>query len=241
MMDDRQGSRQDIPPRDIPPRDIPIVTIDGPSGSGKGTVSYRVAKQLNWHLLDSGALYRLLALAAKKQALALTDTAALVKVAQAMEVEFALTGKDSVHLDGVEVSAEIRNESCGEWASQVAAIPGIRAALLNRQRAFHQIPGLVADGRDMGTVVFMQAKAKIYLTAAAEERAQRRLKQLKDKGLDVILGDLLLDINRRDERDAKRAVSPLRPAEDALVIDTTTLSIEAVVEKVLAYITKKLM
>ncbi len=211
---------------------VRILAIDGPSGSGKGTVSRRIAKQLGWHYLDSGALYRVLALAAQNHAIALNDTATLATLAAHLDVQFELAADpadDTVQLEGENVTGMLRSEACGAAASQVAAIPEVRSALLERQRAFAEPPGLVADGRDMGTVVFPSAQSKVFLTADTEARAQRRYKQLKGKGLDASLADVLAEIRVRDARDSGRAVAPLKPAQDALTVDTTDLSIEEVV------------
>ncbi len=216
---------------------IPVLTVDGPSGSGKGTVARLVAARLGWRFLDSGALYRLLALAAEKRGVSWHDEAALSALALALEVEFVGGDADNeptVMLSGEDVSLAIRSESCGNNASKVAALPGVREALLARQRAFRERPGLVADGRDMGTVVFPDAGTKVFLEASPEERAARRHKQLKEKGIDASLRDLVKEIAERDTRDRVRCVSPLKPAEDARVIDTTSLSIDEVVDQVLA-------
>lgn len=213
---------------------IPVVAIDGPGGSGKGTVSRIIARNLNWHFLDSGALYRLLALAAEQRGVSLEDEAALAALAPRLAIRFdpATQGDVAVYLDGQDVTDAIRSETAGNAASKVAALPAVRAALLERQRAFREPPGLVADGRDMGTVVFPDAVVKIFLTASAEERAKRRYKQLKEKGMDVNLTDLLKEIEARDARDMSRSVAPLRPAPDAHLVDTTGLTIEEVVEQV---------
>jgi len=215
--------------------DIPIITIDGPSGSGKGTIARRVADRLGWHLLDSGALYRLVALAGLRQGLDRSDQAGFERVAQQLDVRFGLApdGGEQVWLEGEEVSQAIRTEQAGEGASQVAVMSGVRAALMDRQRAFAMAPGLVADGRDMGTVVFPSATLKIYLTASAEERARRRYNQLKDKGLDANLAALSLDIAERDRRDASRPIAPLKPADDAQIVDSTSMTIDAVLARVL--------
>jgi cytidylate kinase len=214
---------------------IPVVTIDGPSGSGKGTVSRQVAGRVGWHLLDSGALYRLLALAGAEAGVAGGDVGAPVRLAQSMRIEFGVRadGSERVLLEGREVTDLIRSEEAGRGASVVAAIPEVRAALLGRQRAFARPPGLVADGRDMGTVIFPSAPLKIYLTASAEERARRRYKQLKDKGSGVSLPALSREIAERDARDSSRAVAPLVPAADAVTIDSSGLDIAAVVDRVL--------
>ena len=223
-------------PTPSPPAVAPILTIDGPSGSGKGTISRRVADHLGWHLLDSGALYRLVALAGSRAGLGASDADAHAQLALQMNVSFtsAPDGGERVLLEGREVTAEIRSEEGGQGASRVAAWPAVRAALVERQRAFARPPGLVADGRDMGTVIFPLAELKVFLTASAGERAQRRYKQLKDKGSDVSLPALSREIAERDERDSTRAVAPLKPAPDAAVIDSTGLTIEAVVDRVLA-------
>lgn len=211
----------------------PVLTIDGPGGAGKGTISRMAAQRLGWHYLDSGALYRLLAMAAQRRQIPLDDERALASLARQLDIRFGTGNDDSVWCDGEAVSALIRTEQAGSRASIVAAIPAVRDALLQRQRDFCQPPGLVADGRDMGTVVFPQAPVKIFLTASAEERADRRYKQLIAKGIDVKIGDLLADIRARDERDTQRAVAPLRPAEDAFCLDTTCLSISQVLDIVI--------
>jgi len=214
----------------------PVVTIDGPSGSGKGTISRAVAARAGWHLLDSGALYRLVALAGIQAALQPDDAEGHARVAASMEVRFSVgpDGGELVTLAGAEVTAQIRSEAAGQGASRVAAWPAVRSALLERQRAFARPPGLVADGRDMGTVVFPGADLKIFLTASPTERAFRRYKQLKDKGSDVSLPALSREITERDRRDSTRAVAPLKPAPDAVVIDSTGLTIEQVVDRVMA-------
>ena len=213
----------------------PILTIDGPSGSGKGTISRVIAEKVGWHLLDSGALYRLVALAGARVGLAADDSQAHARLAAAMDVRFGADaqGNERVLLDGEDVAREIRSETAGQGASRVAAWPEVRAALLKRQRAFARPPGLVADGRDMGTVVFPQALLKIFLTASAEERALRRHNQLKDKGSDVSLAGLSREIAERDRRDETRQVAPLKAAPDACVIDSTGLGVGAVVQRVL--------
>ncbi|NVD07075.1 (d)CMP kinase [Vibrio sp. JPW-9-11-11] len=220
----------------------PVVTVDGPSGAGKGTLCMLLAKKLGFHLLDSGAIYRVLALAAIHHGVDLESEDALVPLATHLDVQFIAEGDlVKVILEGEDVSGELRKEETGMAASKVAALPRVREALLRRQRAFAEGRGLVADGRDMGTIVFPQAEAKIFLDASAEERANRRLKQLQGKGLDVKFDDLLSEIQERDDRDRNRPVAPLRPAEDALLLDSTTMSIDEVVEKALQYIESKLV
>ena len=217
---------------------IPVITLDGPSGSGKGTIARRVADALGYHLLDSGALYRLVALAAEDACIALQNSENLVEVAQTLDVRFDsnAAGDEVIWLNGQDVTERLRTEETGAGASKVAQIPAVREALFERQRAFRKAPGLVADGRDMGTQVFPDAPLKIYLTASAEERAKRRHKQLKDKGLDVSLAALSRDIEDRDRRDSERSVAPLRPAEDARILDSSGQSIEAVTKTVLDWV-----
>lgn len=217
----------------------PVITIDGPSGSGKGTVAGRLATDLKWRLLDSGALYRLLAFAAANHGVALDNEPLLSKLAAHLDVQFvgATNGKAaSIILEGDDVTHAIRSEQVAAGASTVAVLPAVRAALLERQRAFREFPGLVADGRDMGTVVFPDAPLKIFLTASAEERARRRYLQLKAKGDDVSLPRLLEEIRARDERDTQRAIAPLKPAADAIQLDSTELSIEQVLERIMSEI-----
>ena len=215
----------------------PVLTIDGPSGSGKGTVSRLLATQLGWHLLDSGALYRAVGYAASLAGIDLSDAEAVTRCAEHTRIGFrdpGAGGETRVLVNGHDASDALRTETCGAAASAIAAIPSLRAALLDKQRAFRKAPGLVADGRDMGTVIFPDAGPKVFLTASAAERAQRRHKQLKDKGLRVTLADLLREIDARDRRDAERAVAPLKPAADAVVIDTTGMPIGTVVARILA-------
>ncbi|CJK58027.1 cytidylate kinase [Streptococcus pneumoniae] len=216
---------------------VPVITIDGPSGSGKGTVAALLAGKLGWNFLDSGALYRLLAFAARNHGVDLTNEEALKVLAEHLDVQFG-AARDGhgmvIILEGEDVTEAIRNETVGAGASQVAALPVVRTALLQRQKAFRETPGLVADGRDMGTVVFPDAPLKIFLTASAEERARRRYLQLKARGDDVNLASLLEEIRERDERDTQRAVAPLKPAEDAIQLDSTTLSIEEVLQRILS-------
>lgn len=220
-----------------------VITIDGPSGSGKGTVSRLLAQKLGWSILDSGAIYRVLALAALHHHIETDDEEALIPLAAHLDVQFVvedITQNPKIILEGEDVTYAIRNEEVGGVASQVASLPRVREALLRRQRAFKQAPGLVADGRDMGTVVFPSAEVKVFLTASAQERARRRYEELKAKGQDVKIAPLLEQIQARDDRDMNRSVAPLKPAEDALVLDTTEMGIEAVVDKVLEYSNSKL-
>lgn len=215
----------------------PVVAIDGPSGSGKGTIGKLLAQRLGWHYLDSGALYRLTALAVLRRHLDYGDGKALAEVAAGLNVRFApAAAGERVYLDGEDVADELRTERAGDAASKVAAVPEVRAALLQRQRDFAVPPGLVADGRDMGTVVFPDAILKVVLTASAEARAMRRHKQLKEKGIDVSLPDLSWDIAQRDARDANRTVAPFKPAPDAQVIDSTSLTPEEVVAHILQWL-----
>ncbi len=217
---------------------VPVITFDGPSGSGKGTIARRVADALGYHMLDSGALYRLVALAADEACVALENSDKLAAVAKQLDVRFEANGagEEVVRLNGQDVTERLRTEQTGAGASTVAQIPAVRDALLARQRAFRKVPGLVADGRDMGTHVFPDARLKVYLTASAEERAKRRHKQLKDKGLNVSLAALSRDIEDRDRRDSERTVAPLKPAMDARFLDTTGQSIEAVTQTVLDWV-----
>jgi cytidylate kinase len=215
--------------------DIPVLTIDGPSGSGKGTVAQLMAKDLGWHYLDSGALYRVLAKACTKHGVELSDETSVSTLAKNLDVVFLFkNGELEVLLEGQNVSTLIRSEQTGNAASKVAALPLVRSALLERQHHFRQLPGLVTDGRDMGTVVFPDAPYKIFLNASAEVRAQRRHKQLKEKGIGSKIPDLINEISERDERDRNRRVAPLRPATDAIQLDSTSLGIENVFERVRA-------
>ncbi|WP_331346969.1 (d)CMP kinase [Cellvibrio sp. UBA7661] len=215
-----------------------VITIDGPSGSGKGTLSQMLARHLGYHLLDSGALYRLVALAAIKKNIDLSDELAVTQVAKGLDVKFdANTDRSArILLEGSDVTDAIRTETVSMGASQIAAYPDVRAALLDRQRAFAAAPGLVADGRDMGTTVFPKAQTKLFLTASAEARAERRCKQLLAKGVLVDIAELIEDIRERDQRDSSRAISPLRPADSAVIIDSTFMSIEEVFSNMLAAI-----
>ncbi|TCD24238.1 (d)CMP kinase [Pseudomonas sp. IC_126] len=222
-------------------RQVPVITIDGPSGSGKGTVAALLAAKLGWNFLDSGALYRLLAFAARNHGVDLTNEEALKLLAAHLDVQFGAGGGHGMQiiLEGEDVTSAIRNEQVGAGASQVAALPVVRDALLQRQKAFREPPGLVADGRDMGTVVFPDAPLKIFLTASAEERARRRFLQLKAKGDDVNLASLLDEIRVRDERDTQREVAPLKPADDAVQLDSTDLSVEQVLGQILSEVAKR--
>jgi cytidylate kinase len=218
---------------------VPVLTIDGPSGSGKGTISALVATQLGWRLLDSGALYRAVGYAAGVAGLDLSDTEAVARCARETKIHFRAAaggGETRVVVNGHDATDELRTETAGAAASAIASIPAVRAALVALQLGFRKAPGLVADGRDMGTVIFPDAAFKVFLTASAAERAKRRYKQLKEKGLSVTLGGLQREIEARDSRDASRAVAPLRPAEDALQVDTTGMSIDEVVAKVLTVV-----
>ena len=213
----------------------PVITIDGPSGSGKGTVALRIAESLSFSLLDSGALYRVLGIACDRHGIDLSDPAAVANLARNLDIQFGRSGEGSVWLDDEDVSLTIRTDLGSDMASKVGAIEAAREALFQRQLAFREAPGLVADGRDMGTTVFPDATLKIFLTASLDARVQRRYKQLIGKGIDAILPDLLRDLKERDRRDTERAISPLKPAEDAIVIDTTDLAIDQVVKQVLQH------
>src|SRR5688572_1009912 len=212
---------------------VPVITIDGPSGTGKGTVAHMLASHLGWHILDSGALYRIVAIGAQEQGIPVQDTDRLCEFARVMQVSFSSSFEGSIHLNGKEISAIVRMEKSGDMASVIATQPPLRTALLQRQHDFRQPPGLVADGRDMGTVVFPDAILKFFLTASAEVRAERRYKQLKNKGVNVNLAFLLNDIKSRDDRDSSRLVAPLVPAKDAVIVDTTSLDVNAVFSELL--------
>lgn len=220
----------------------PVVAIDGPSGSGKGTVARRVAAALGWNLLDSGALYRLTALAAWRRGESGAPEEVLAQIAANLEVRFTIDGRgeEQLWLGGDDVTVEIRTEECGRLASHVAVLPAVREALIGLQRAFRRPPGLVADGRDMGTRIFPDALLKVFLTASAEVRAKRRYKQLKDKGIDVSLPALSQHIEERDRRDSERSIAPLRAAEDARLLDSSNLTIDEVARTVLLWVQERL-
>lgn len=223
---------------------IPVITIDGPSGSGKGAITHRLAEALGFHILDSGALYRLIGLAARRRNIALDAEDALVKLALELEIEFQPTSDPEepieILLFGERVTRDLRTNEAGTDASKVAPIKAVREAIKDLQQDFRKAPGLIADGRDMGTVVFVDADAKIYLTASAETRAERRYKQLKDKGIDVSLHALFISIQERDERDMNREVAPLIPAADARVIDSSKMDIDQVFNEALAFVRERL-
>lgn len=220
----------------MPNSNVPVITIDGPTASGKGTVASRIADRLGFHLLDSGALYRLTALQALRGALPLSDEAGIAKLAQQLPARFR---DDMIYLADEDVSHAIRAEEVGNMASKIASLPGVRQALFDLQLGFRQAPGLVADGRDMGTVIFPTAKLKVFLTASAEARAQRRYKQLIDKGFSANMNDLLADLRARDERDTGRAVAPLVAAADAHILDTSAMGVDQAVEQVLTWYAQK--
>ncbi|MFN3785364.1 MAG: (d)CMP kinase [Thiothrix sp.] len=219
---------------DADTRTSPVITIDGPAGAGKGTIACRLAEYLGWHLLDSGAIYRVVALAALRHNLDLRAEAPIAALIPSLRIEFK---QGEAWLNGEVVTPAIRNEACASATSQIAALPAVRMALLDLQRSFQRLPGLVADGRDMGTVVFPHATHKFYLTASAEVRAERRLKQLSEQGLSAKLSEIIQDIQARDERDSHRAVAPLKPAADAVVIDTSSLDRDTVFAVVLQHVT----
>jgi cytidylate kinase len=223
-------------------KSVPVLTIDGPSGSGKGTISREVAHRLGWHYLDSGAIYRAVGQAAAWEGIDLSDPDAVAHCAARTEIEFRTDGAGEPHVfvNGKDATRQLRTETAGAAASAIAAHPPVRAALVELQKAFRRAPGLVADGRDMGTIIFPDAAYKVFLTASAEERARRRYKQLKEKGVSVNLDSLLHEIAARDERDAGRAVAPLKPAEDAVVLDSTGTPITEVIERVLAVLPESL-
>lgn len=216
-------------------RKAPVITIDGASGTGKGTITHCIAKKLGWNFLDSGVLYRVLAFAAEKHGILLEDEAALTTLAEQLDILFS---SEAILFEGQEITDLIRTEKIGNSASKASVFPGVRTALLSRQRAFQKMPGLVADGRDMGTVVFPDAEVKIFLTASPEERARRRYNQLNMKGIHVNLAALTEELRERDRRDQERAVAPLKPALDAVLINTDPLTIEEVVERVMRALEK---
>lgn len=220
----------------MPNSNVPVITIDGPTASGKGTVASRVAERLSFHLLDSGALYRLTALQALRREVELRDEHAIAKLAEHLPARFQ---GEHIYLANEDVSQAIRAEEVGNMASKIAALPTVRTALFGLQLGFRQTPGLVADGRDMGTVIFPTAKLKVFLTASVEARAQRRYKQLIDKGFSANMNDLLADLQARDERDTNRAVAPLAPASDAHLLDTSEMGVDQAVDQVMAWYAQK--
>lgn len=211
---------------------VPVLTLDGPSGSGKGAVSRAVARKLGWHYLDSGAIYRSLAVAVANRKISLGDEASVVEAARQLDLQFSYDPNFSVNLSGIDISTSIQTETCGNDASRIAAMPGVRKVLLQKQREFRQPPGLVADGRDMGTIVFSDAPFKFFLTASARVRAERRVKQLKEKGMNVTLEQIIAELLERDQRDKTRKTAPLVQAEDAILIDSSKMTIDQVVERV---------
>ncbi len=215
---------------------VPVLTIDGPSGAGKGTISRAIAKKLGWNYLDSGAIYRSLAIAAIDKKIDLQNVAEVAEIAEKMQLAFTCDTELQVTLDGTDITARLPSEATGSAASTIAAYPEIRAVLLQKQKDFRQAPGLVADGRDMGTVVFVDAPIKVFLTASATERASRRFKQLKEKGIDANLDQITRDIELRDRRDSERKIAPLIPADDAIYLDSSDMSIEEVIAKVMALV-----
>ena len=221
----------------------PVITIDGAGGTGKGTAALLVATRLDWRLLDSGALYRVLALAAQKHGVAFDAEDTLRILAENLDVQFIaseVSALPQILLEGQDVTDTIRTEKIGNAASKIGAFPAVRTALLERQRAFRELPGLVTDGRDMGTVIFPDAEVKIFLTASAEERANRRHKQLKQQGINVMLRDLVEELSERDRRDRERPIAPLRPADDAVIIDTDNLAVNEVVERIMSVVKRVL-
>lgn len=218
----------------------PVITVDGHSGSGKGTISQLLAKKLNWHFLDSGAIYRLLALIALKKNISSNDQNSLVELAKKLNIQFKNNnGPEQILLDGCDVTLAIRSEKCSEMSSLIAILPAVRDTLLTLQRSFRKTPGLVADGRDMGTVVFPDAALKIFLTATPEKRAERRYKQFLEQKIDVNLQEILKEIIKRDTRDEKRNIAPLKPATDSTIIDTSNITIEEVLNKIIKKIEEK--